>query len=1793
MVDNASDQTNSGGTYIRGNVDTKGGDFVGRDKIGNGVIATIINTGDHNQFFIGDYERLRDAFIQPWSVFQRVKVDRFAGREWLTAEINAFLRNEDRGYFILEAGAGLGKSTFLAHLVKKNGYIHHFVEQAPRSTGIAIGLRNLAAQLVRAWQLNPYSAEGAFSGAATRPDFFQNLLFDAAQKRDEVRPGEKIVIVVDALDEVGTPPGQNVLGLPSILPAGVYFIVSQRPVQVPLRVEGPRRTFSLTAESETNLTDMRIYLETAATWPGVAHALAEGHGDLASSPYTPAEFVTTLLHKCRGHWLYLHYVVDEIEHGKRKPLDLGSLPDGIWQYYTQFWNYWRDQDRTIWYNERLPLLSTLAAVQEDLPLAQLCKLAGIPGRSDQSLLGDLLGEQWRPFLAVDKRGDSKWYGLYHASLREFFDGRIDWAQLKVSDRNLAEELAHATRQSHSRIADRYLDAWGGLRNRLPALQDLGQPDLDSQYGIRHLVAHLAGANRLQDLHNLLTIEWMHSLKISVSRQGLPGWWDHFIHKQHYRTVERYENAWHQTRERIGQVDGYLADVMRAWQLAEDTFAAQQSALAISLQCRYALITASLNSLAETIPSDLLAALVTENVWPHSQGLAFIRQIPDRRQRVESLMKLASCLPLPHLAEALSIARAVDDEEYRAQAVVSLAPHLPKELFTEALSIVRTIVYDKYRAQALIGLAPYLSEALFSEALAIVKTIRIERHREHALALLAPYLPATLLNEAQSAARMIEDHQYQVQALVALALCLSETARIPLLREALTVACGIGHEGIRAQALSYVAPHLPAALQTDALAATQSIKDENYRVAALTEVASHLPEIEQVPLFFEILMVTRTILEKKHNLEERGRSQVLANCNQALVKLALGLAKQNALAPMQPSPLAMSTWTMIDEKQRAQILIALALYLPTALTGLIPNLPEALAAVRTISDEDTHIKALIGLAPHLSLEQVRDVFTDSSEAVRTKALIGLAPHLSLEQVREALTIARTIDNIEHRIEALKSLEKHLPEIDRGSIAQELAKLQPHTISYEFDERSYFYAKEEWKQYESEQKEALVEFVIGLARLNCLNPALTVVQAIKNQEDRTQALIQLAPLLQDQSLTEALAITRQIGDAKYRARTLAAFVVRLPQNEQEPVLREALATTQAIGARLSLNLPEADQVCAEVLAALAAHLPANLLPAALAIVHMIAFGENRAMALVALAPHLPLERRSEVLSLVEAIANENIRAKVLVDLAPYPSTELLNQAFAIAHTMSDKRSRLQALVGLALRLQQQTERAPVLREALAAEREIGDERRQEQTVAELTIAVATLDHAKDAYKMVQAIKHEEIRLQTLIVLAPYLPKELLTATLTTVRAIEVGKTRGEMLVRLAPYLPDELLPEMLNITKTIDIEEIRTVLLGLTPYLRRAKLLSEALQIAKAIGKEGVRAEALLELTPHLPVELLSDVLHATKAIRDEEVRAYVLSGLAPHLPPELFDTAQIIARTIELYWIREPLLSELAARLSKAKQKADPEDVQATVERVRGNLSWEQELASAQLIGDVRERDQALIKFVQELAAHEPLEAQGIANTIEDAKCRDQALIAVVLGFAKLQRLAQARANLQEILSEEYRAAALVGLLPLLSSTEKETILAEALSAVQAIKDERFRTRALTQLAVYLSTEQLTDILAAVQVALSEDIRAQALVELAPHLSPEQLVKSLQMAQAMNDRRNRTPALTALSRHLAQLPLTMLRPCWNQALHSSATHDRNELLLDLEMLTPVIKALGGADALQETVGAIRDVGRWWP
>ena len=188
------------------------------------------------------------------------------------------------------------------------------------------------------------------------------------------------------------------LGLPRILPRGVYLVVSHRPVDVTLFVEGPRHVEPLKAEDQKNLADMRAFLEKALTWPGILKALGEGR-------ISESQFVETLLEKSLGVWIYLHYVVAEIEAGRRSPLKLEELPRDLWQYYADYWKRWREAHGQTWDSVDLPLLTTLAAAQDSLTLDALLALAGIDRKPDVSgRIGDVLDFEWIPYLAVSTAG---------------------------------------------------------------------------------------------------------------------------------------------------------------------------------------------------------------------------------------------------------------------------------------------------------------------------------------------------------------------------------------------------------------------------------------------------------------------------------------------------------------------------------------------------------------------------------------------------------------------------------------------------------------------------------------------------------------------------------------------------------------------------------------------------------------------------------------------------------------------------------------------------------------------------------------------------------------------------------------------------------------------------------------------------------------------------------------------------------------------------------------------------------------------------------------------------------------------------------------------------------------------------------------------------------------------------------------------------------------------------------------------------------------------------------------------
>jgi len=1565
-------------------------------SIGGQAIHSILITGDHNRVFVGDYERLRDAYIPPWSVFERVKLDRFVGREWLTAEVDAFLRDNDRGLFVLEAAAGLGKTTFLAHLVKTQGYIHHFVELAPGDD--ATGLRNLAAQLVRAWLLDPHQAEGVLPGSAARPHFLLNLLFEAARKRDEVRPGEQIVLVVDGLDEAGTPPGQNVLGLPRVLPQGVYLIISQRPVAVTLRVEGPRRVFRLEAQSEKNRADMRAYLEAAATWSGVARALAE-------QGYAREQFVAALLEKCRGVWIYLHYVVGEIERGERSPLDLATLPEGVWQYYAQYWSRWRDDPR--WYTDYLPLLSTLAAAQEALPFPRLCTLAGVEVRPD---LERLLREAWRPFLAVEGTAGDRRYRLYHASLREFLDGRADLERLTEVERSLTEELAAATQQAHARIADRYLAAWSGLEAGLPGLREPGRRDLDGGYGLRHLAAHLEGAGRGEDLHRLLRVEWVHEEEVPYTCPGpkerpgqLPG-----QKRTHQR--RRHENAWYATKEAVGDTDGFLTDVARAWGLVEEpptAAAATPSPLSpggrgegagergedIALQCRYALITASLNSLAKNIPPQLLAALVEKKEWPPAQGLAYARQAPDAGQRAEALVKLAPHLSQDLFSKALAVVQQIEWTEVRAEALAGLAPSLERDetLLQGAWTIARQIEDRDDRIKALAGLAPYMPEPereqTLQEVLEATSRIADERERVSALVKLIPHLPDRQQGEAVKKARKATQGilwpEDRIQALREIATCpaLTESERESLWQEALSTVRAIEEEEWKAAILRTLAPHSPEALQEEALSIASNIERVEIRIRTLADLFPHLSEA----LRAKAVQVAQAAVQETESLEDN-----------VLKMLARHWAEQG-------------DW---HEASRAVRSIRKGPDQVAALLDLVPHLPNetwkqrllarAWAVARNTRDAKEQVEAFLALAScsYVSDEQreraVREALTAARgierEEQRAQALASLAPYLPETLLREALDVARTIRDARIRAGALLSLIEYLP-------ASQYAPVLEEALAAARDLREG-----------NPQDEEFRDRALGLAQQGRSLEALAAAQRIQDAHLRIETLLALSHHLPPKWEEQALQAIQKAASV-LRRRTMP---VELPQTQVRRLARQGYITEALVAARQIRDAPV------------------------------------RARTLLHLATSYYLSKSArqqvlrEALTAAREVRDPRTRVEVLLELAPRlppsPRKRALQEALATVQGIGDRGAQARTLIELARHLAG-GERGAALQEALAAAREITNEYRRAQTLADIAPHLSAQDREKALQNAWQATRNVQ---------DPYLRVNLLAQL--ALHLSEPRQQESESQQQESKPRQQEALQEAVETASQIeDPWQQADALLRLLSHnfpeaTLREGVQQKALSAAGEIEDKSLRAQTLRVLAAHLPPpqreEALWEAWEAARGIEDPWIQASVVWELLhlSYLPAAL----------------RQQILWEMGEEPAFSPWETMLWEVARAAPTLRGN-------------GSRRQFDRVLRAIARLMAGQGRwLEALSTIRGISDAATRAEELRELALFHPpealRRQALLEAMMATEEIVRPTRRVQVLARLIPHLPEPEQEHALRNALDALREEKDAERQAEALEELA---------------------------------------------------------------------------------------------------------------------------------
>jgi hypothetical protein len=330
------------------------------------------------------------------------KTEGFVGRKFVFDAIQSFLDHQPNGYFIIEGDPGIGKSAILAKYVEKTGCVAHF---NIRSLGVNRAekfLESICTQLISRYNL-PYSILPA--DARKDGQFFAKLLDEIVSKQ---KSGTKLIIAVDALDEVdhSDHSGANILYLPISLPKGVYFLLTQRPLTLPLTVTTPIHRFNLMQYQAESLADIKTYIREALKRPQL-NAWVQNQG------LSEENFITQLADKSENNFMYLRYILCDIEIGKYQNLTINQLPQGLQSYYEDHWRQMGMMAKPL-PRTKIKIVYVLSELRETVSRDLIVDFVKEDALTVQEVL-----EEWEQFLREEVIGGETRYGIYHQSFCDF------------------------------------------------------------------------------------------------------------------------------------------------------------------------------------------------------------------------------------------------------------------------------------------------------------------------------------------------------------------------------------------------------------------------------------------------------------------------------------------------------------------------------------------------------------------------------------------------------------------------------------------------------------------------------------------------------------------------------------------------------------------------------------------------------------------------------------------------------------------------------------------------------------------------------------------------------------------------------------------------------------------------------------------------------------------------------------------------------------------------------------------------------------------------------------------------------------------------------------------------------------------------------------------------------------------------------------------------------------------------------------------------------------------------------
>ncbi len=333
------------------------------------------------------------------------KIRTFCGRRFVFDTFQEFITANPHGYFTIVGDAGMGKSSIAAKYVWEHESPCYFNILVERRNRPELFLKSIRRQLIDRYQL-PNSED------ADLP----TLLAKVAGK---LTAGDRLVIAVDALDEVEQEPGGNLLHLPKNLPNNVYFLVTRRPYSLDkkrLLVDVPEKELDLRDSKYVNFNqdDIKEYIRFVINTDSDRKNGLTNWIQTRNIPDTT--FVEQVANKSENNFMYLRYVLPAIANGYYNDLDLKQLPDGLQEYYQSHWVKMEMEAKPG------QLLEMVLYILLEIATPISCEMIAGIAEVDECSVGKVL-DKWVEYLKKQNVGKEICYTIYHASFLDFLKSK--------------------------------------------------------------------------------------------------------------------------------------------------------------------------------------------------------------------------------------------------------------------------------------------------------------------------------------------------------------------------------------------------------------------------------------------------------------------------------------------------------------------------------------------------------------------------------------------------------------------------------------------------------------------------------------------------------------------------------------------------------------------------------------------------------------------------------------------------------------------------------------------------------------------------------------------------------------------------------------------------------------------------------------------------------------------------------------------------------------------------------------------------------------------------------------------------------------------------------------------------------------------------------------------------------------------------------------------------------------------------------------------------------------------------